>query len=702
MSKPERRPWLPLFLDLAGQPCLMVGGGAVAARKTSRLLAAGMRITLVAPALGAAMTELVHGTNIVWRRRPYDAGDLDGQRLVIAATDDEQVNASIAHAARARNIPVNVAAPGHLSSAILPKVIDRAPVQIAVASGGASPALMRQLHRHLAALIPSAYGELAALLAEFRDAITARFQDAVQRRRFYDAIVEGPVAEQIFGGHRTLARQTLQKALADNMPPATGEVYLVGAGPGDPELLTLRALRLMQKADVVVYDRLIGPQILELIRADAQRYYVGKARDNHARTQHEINQLLVQHARQGKRVLRLKGGDPFIFGRGGEEIETLMSAGIPFQIVPGITAATGCAAYAGIPLTHRDMAHACVFLTGHFSADEHCVDWRALTLPGQTLVFYMGVYNLHKICERLLEHGMSAATPAAIVQNGTLPNQQVITATLGTLQTQAPIDHAMPGLVIIGETVKWSPHYRARAEVNDMEHATLAPRFSAADRHSLYRILDARRDMRHFTPGQVIGEATLARLLRAAHQAPSVGLMQPWRFIRVRDAALRERIAALVDVERDATAAALGERAAEFLRLKVEGIRECAELLVAVLAPDDGTVFGRRTLPEEMAVCSVACAIQNLWLAARAENLGLGWVSMFDPGPLARLLKLPPQAKPLAILCLGPVTSFYARPMLEQERWRAPRPLQELLFEDQWEERGEDGVLVHPTQETGT
>lgn len=451
--------WLPLFLDFKGKPCLVVGGGNVAARKTGRLLAAGARVTLVTPKLDKAAAALASNNGIVVHRRPFHPGDLDGQKLVVAATDDRALNAAIAEAARTRDIPVNVAAPGHLSTALLPKAIDRTPFGIAVSSGGASPALTRQLNRHLDALIFPAYGELAALLAEFRTAIGARFTDADQRRRFHDWIVNGPVSEHVFAGRHAEARQILCDAVRSGLPPTAGEVYLVGAGPGDAELLTLRALRLMQKADVVVYDRLIGPKILDLVRVDAKRYYVGKAPGNHARTQHQINRLLVEHAQAGKRVLRLKGGDPFMFGRGGEETEALIAARIPFQVVPGITAAAGCAAYAGIPLTHRELAHACVFLTGHFCNGETETDWLAMTQPGQTLVFYMGVYNLQKICRRLLEHGLPAATPAAIIQNGSLPDQRILITSLARLP-YCDIDSTIPGLVIVGETVRLSPHFR--------------------------------------------------------------------------------------------------------------------------------------------------------------------------------------------------------------------------------------------------
>ena len=453
-SPPGQRPWLSLFVDFSAKPCLVVGGGKIAARKLSRLLAAEAKITLVAPEISLEVAALIANSRLTLHQRPYRESDLDGQTLVVAATDDAALNQAIAQAAGARGVPVNVATPGGLSTALLPETIERGPVRIAVSSGGASPALMRQLNRHLEALIPKAYGELASLLAGCREKIARRFPDMAMRRHFHRVIVEGEVSDLAFAGQTARARDVLENALsAESDPVMRGEVWLVGAGPGDAQLLTLRALRLMQKADVVIYDRLIGPDILDLVRPEAERIYVGKARDRHTRPQEEINQLLLEHAQAGKRVLRLKGGDPFIFGRGGEEMEVLIAAGIPFQVVPGVTAATGCAAYAGIPLTHRDIAHACVFLTGHFSSNETHVHWPTLAQPGQTLVFYMGVFNLGKISGRLLEHGMSASTPVAIVQNGTRHNQRVLTTTLGELPA-CVIDHHEPGLVIVGETVR--------------------------------------------------------------------------------------------------------------------------------------------------------------------------------------------------------------------------------------------------------
>ncbi len=470
-----------------------------------------------------------------------------------------------------------------------------------------------------------------------------------------------------------------------------GMVHIVGAGPGPADLLTLRALDRIQRAEVVLHDRLISPEVLALIPPAAERIYVGKASGHHVLTQAQIHAVLIEQARRGRRVVRLKGGDPHIFGRGGEEVEALQAAGLAFEVVPGVSAANGCAAAAGIPLTHRELSHACTFLPGHLAENSPDLDWAGLARPRQTRVFYMGVERVAVIARALMARGLDANTPAAIVLDGSREGQQVWATGLAALAELAPDYSPRPGLLIIGETVALSPHYLAAAGAAEpaglaqMESAASPGElFAAADRSSLYRVIAARRDMRHFTPSAQVNDAVLQRVLQAAHEAPSVGLMQPWRFVRIRDPALRERVAALVDVERVATADALGDRGDEFLRLKVEGVRDCAELLVIVLAPDDGTVFGRRTLPAEMTLCSVGCAIENLWLAARAENLGLGWVSMFDPMALGSLLGLPEGARALGVLCLGPVAQFYDAPMLEQEGWRQGRPLAETFFVDRW------------------
>lgn len=464
-------------------------------------------------------------------------------------------------------------------------------------------------------------------------------------------------------------------------------VHIVGAGPGPADLLTVRALDRIQRADVVIHDRLIASDVLALVPPRAERLGVGKARGHHAVEQTEIHRLLVEHARRGRRVVRLKGGDPFIFGRGGEEMQALQAANLAFEVVPGVSASNGCAATAGIPLTHRELAHSCTFLSGHLASGDletsSHFDWPALARPNQTRVFYMGMAGIRSIARMLISHGLPADTPAAVVQDGTRPTQRVWAMGLSELVDHAPAYGPQPGLLIIGETVALSPHFRPgqlppTCGSRDVSH------FSAAERDIFYRVLAARRDMRHFRRDARIDEGVLHRVLQAAHRAPSVGLMQPWRFIRVLDAELRQGIAELVERERIATAHALGGRSEEFLRLKVEGVRDCAELLVVALAPDDGTIFGRRTLPQEMALCSVGCAVENLWLAARAENLGLGWVSMFDPAALGSLLDLPAGALPVGVLCIGPVEDFYPAPMLETEQWRHGRSLNEMLYTDRW------------------
>jgi uroporphyrin-III C-methyltransferase/precorrin-2 dehydrogenase/sirohydrochlorin ferrochelatase len=447
--------FLPIFLDVRAQPCLVVGGGEVAARKCALLLRAGARVTVLAPTLGTAFDADLAAGRIVHRAASFRDEYLEGCAVAIAATSEQAVNRAVAAAARARRIPVNVVDQPALCSFILPSIIERAPLTVAVSSGGASPVLARLLRARLESLIPAGYGRLAALAGAFRDQVKARFKPS-ERRRFWERVLQGPIAEMVFSGRDAEARGALQAALEDTrLAFSGGEVSLVGAGPGDPDLLTFRALRLMQQADVVVYDRLVSRPILDLVRLEAERIYAGKERAKHALPQEDINRLLVRLAREGKRVVRLKGGDPFIFGRGGEEIDTLAAEGIPFQVVPGITAAAGCASYAGIPLTHRDYSQSVVFVTGHMQDGSMDLNWRALVQPRQTIVFYMGLLGVDVLCRELAAHGLPAGTPAALIQAGTTPQQRVLSGTLETLPGIVQRGGVKaPTLIIIGEVVR--------------------------------------------------------------------------------------------------------------------------------------------------------------------------------------------------------------------------------------------------------
>ena len=445
--------FLPLFHKLQGRPVLVIGGGEVALRKARLLSDAGASLRVVAPEIRSELQELAGADGI--SLRGYASSDLQGVALVIAATDDEPLNARISAEAQAQGIPVNVVDAPALCSVIFPAIVDRSPLIVAVSSGGDAPVLARLIRAKIETWIPATYGQLANLGKRFRDRVKQLFPDVQQRRVFWEDVFQGQIAESVFAGKPEEGERLLEERLAGAAPRALGEVYLVGAGPGDPDLLTFRALRLMQQADVVLYDRLVAPAIIELCRRDAERIYVGKRRADHAVPQEQINQLLIDLARQGKRVLRLKGGDPFIFGRGGEEIEQLAAEGIPFQVVPGITAASGCAAYAGIPLTHRDHAQSVRFVTGHLKDGSSDLAWQDLVAPNQTLVFYMGLVGLAGICEQLIVHGRAADTPAALVQQGTTQNQRVFTGTLATLpQLVAEHEVHAPTLVIVGEVVQ--------------------------------------------------------------------------------------------------------------------------------------------------------------------------------------------------------------------------------------------------------
>ncbi|WP_371228465.1 siroheme synthase CysG [Pseudomonas sp. QE6] len=447
--------FLPLFHILRGRRALLVGGGDVALRKARLLSDAGAVLRVVAPEVHSELRELVEQGQGELLLRPYVSGDLQDCVLAIAATDDEPLNAQVSRDANERGVPVNVVDAPALCSVIFPAIVDRSPLVVAVSSGGDAPVLARLLRAKLETWIPATYGQLAGLASRFRERVKQRLPDLQQRRKFWEEVFQGPVAERMLSGQPNEAERLLADKLDSPQPESRGEVYLVGAGPGDPDLLTFRALRLMQQADVVLYDRLVAPAILELCRRDADRLYVGKRRADHAVPQDEINRQLVELALQGKRVLRLKGGDPFIFGRGGEEIDELAANGIPFQVVPGITAASGCAAYAGIPLTHRDYAQSVRFVTGHLKDGSTDLPWGDLVAPGQTLVFYMGLVGLPVICEQLVRHGRSADTPAALVQQGTTVHQRVFTGTLADLPALVA-EHEVhaPTLVIVGEVVQ--------------------------------------------------------------------------------------------------------------------------------------------------------------------------------------------------------------------------------------------------------
>lgn len=446
----------PVFLSLQDKPCMIIGGGEVAERKADALLKANAKVTVVSPQLTAHLAYLVAEGQLHFIERHYQTGDINEAFLVIAATDQTAVNQAVAAEANQHNILVNVADNLSLCNFIVPSVLDRSPVTIAVSTGGASPVLARQLRMKLESMIPSSCGELAAITEEYRQQVKQKFATVEERKVFWENALKGTPAELVYAGQVQAARDLLDKLLAEPTPQAQlGEVYLVGAGPGDPDLLTFKAVRLMQRADVMVYDRLVSQPILDMANKNAQRIYVGKEKDNHAVPQDKINDLLVELAQQGKRVLRLKGGDPFIFGRGGEEIETLVEEGIPFQVVPGITAASGCSSYAGIPLTHRDYAQSVTFATGHLKDGSINLNWEQLAQPNHTLVFYMGLTGIQVISEQLLAYGLPADTAAALVEQGTTRNQRVHIGTLESLpQLVQDSGVRAPTLTIVGNVVQ--------------------------------------------------------------------------------------------------------------------------------------------------------------------------------------------------------------------------------------------------------
>lgn len=454
--------YLPLFVDLRSRLCLVVGGGEIARRKVELLLAAQGKIRLVAPEIDPELSGLLDSEAHELRARPVEAEDFDQIDLVISATDIREVNAWVSEQAKQRHIPVNVVDDLELTDVVFPAIVDRSPLVAAVSTGGASPVLTRKIRTLLETLVPESMKHVAQFLADRRSQLKVDIPDVERRRRVTEAFIESPgvslaqkqkddEADQIFNN---LVKRS------DEQRFSQGEVYIVGAGPGDPDLMTLKALQLMQQADVVLYDNLVSKEILDRARRDATKTYVGKKGGGEFTPQESINDKLVRLAHEGHRVCRLKGGDPFVFGRGGEEIESLIDAKIPFQVVPGISAANGCAAYAGIPLTHRDYSQSVRFVTGHPKNGEVDLAWQEFAHKNQTIVFYMGLGGLGKICSQLIKYGRAVDTPIAIVASGTLPQQQVVVGTLETIETLvAAAELKRPTLIIVGEVVAFRERF---------------------------------------------------------------------------------------------------------------------------------------------------------------------------------------------------------------------------------------------------
>ncbi len=443
--------YLPIFTKLDNKPVLVVGGGEVALRKCRAFLKARASVTLVAPWFCDELKEHAHNNEVTLIDAYFDESHLDGKMLVIAATDRDDVNNNVFELANARNVFVNVVDDQPKCTFIFPSIVDRDPITIAISSAGTAPVLARRLREKLETLIPHHIGPLATLVGGFRDKVKKRFKHFSDRRQFWEGVFDSSVVSKVQTGDTQAAQQQLEQMLDAKAEPE-GEVYVVGAGPGDPELLTLKALQLMQQADVVVYDFLVSDEIMELVRRDADLICVGKRLGDHSVVQDDTNQMLVDLAKQGKKVCRIKGGDPFIYGRGGEEVQVLAANNVNYQIVPGITAAAGCSAYAGIPLTHRDHAQAIQFVTGHCKKDGQELDWQSLAKANQTLAIYMGVIKSPHIQSELLKHGRKADTPVAIIENGTRKNQRVVTGQLGELADLIERNSIIsPALLIIGE-----------------------------------------------------------------------------------------------------------------------------------------------------------------------------------------------------------------------------------------------------------
>ncbi|MBN2647751.1 MAG: uroporphyrinogen-III C-methyltransferase [Thiotrichales bacterium] len=472
--------YLPIFQKIHNQPCLIVGGGTVAARKADLFIKAGAKVTVIAPALKQEMKHHLSRGWITWVWGEFTEAlmqEVPRPLLVISATDNQAVNLAVYAYCQQVGIPVNVADQTEYCDFILPGIVERGPMTIAVSTGGRSPVLARLMKSRLETQIPHGFAKATELVGQYRQAVKDKIADPEGRKQFWETLLNGVFLDKAVQGDGAEAEQILQNKLALDSQveyQAQGEVYLIGAGPGDPELMTFKALRLLQQADVVVYDRLVADEIVDMARREAERIYVGKRDRWHRMPQTKITQLLLALAQQGKKVARLKGGDPYLFGRGAEEVELLAEHGIAYQVVPGITAATGCAAYADFPLTHRDYAHSVALVTGHEQAGAEEIDYARLANSGDTMVFYMGLKNVQKIQQGLMAHGVSPSLPAAIIENGTRPNQKVTVTTLGELaQTIAHLQIRPPALLVVGEVLK------VRQKITELKRAAAQKKLPA-------------------------------------------------------------------------------------------------------------------------------------------------------------------------------------------------------------------------------
>jgi uroporphyrin-III C-methyltransferase/precorrin-2 dehydrogenase/sirohydrochlorin ferrochelatase len=455
--------YLPIFMNIKQQSCLIVGGGVVAARKADLFIQAGAKVMVIAPELKSEMRGFLQQQKIIWHPGEFSQALMKSvfgetlPKLVISATDDQAVNLAVHGYCQSSGIPVNVADQTEFCDFILPAIVDRSPMTIAISTGGRSPVLARVMKAKLESMIPHGFGRLTELVGRYREKVKDAVASTEGRKAFWESLLDGLFIDKAVYGNSSEAATLLEKRLEafgkTDLP--AGEVYIIGAGPGDPELMTFKAQRLLQQADVVLYDRLVSPEIVDMARREAERVYVGKKSKEHAVPQEDICRMLVAYAKQGKRVARLKGGDPYIFGRGGEEVEELAKAGVAYQVVPGITAAAGCAAYADLPLTHREFSQSVVLVTGHQQEGGSAIDYGRLARSGDTMVFYMGIKNAPKIQAGLIAHGMNPDIPAAIIEKGTCADQKVTVCTLGKLtETIAKQSIKPPALLVVGEVIK--------------------------------------------------------------------------------------------------------------------------------------------------------------------------------------------------------------------------------------------------------